>query len=272
MDTLPPMAVRSSTNRIPRVALATCREYAALDADSRPLLALLEARGVAAVSAIWNDPTEKWADFDFVVIRSMLDYTEHIDPFLQWVGRLPRVLNPGPVVGWNASKQYLQELSAAGLPVVPTVCIAPGGQLTLCSWPLVIKPAVGASSKEMAWYGSGQEQAVRQHINRLHAKGQTAVVQSYLPAVEQEGEIDLVFIGNEYSHAVRRGAILGASGECGPARLENRQRCAATNEQQALAIRGLEAVPGGSAGLLFARVDLLPSGNGAALISEGEVR
>jgi len=265
------MALPSSSGRIPQVALATSREYTALDADNRPLLALLEARGVAAVSAIWNDPTEIWADFDLVVIRSTWDYSEHIVEFLRWVGRLPRVLNPRPVVHWNANKQYLQDLSAAGLPVVPTVCIAPGEQITLGSAPLVVKPAVGASSKDIAWHQPGQEQAVQQHIGRLHAMGQMAIVQPYLPAVEQAGEIDLVFIGNEYSHAVRRGAILGASGECGPARLENRQRCEATLEQQTLAKRALEAVPGGAAGLLFARVDLLPTVDGADLISEVEL-
>ena len=265
------MDVPASVTRLPRVAIATSSEYAELDADNRPLLALLGERGVTAVAVVWNCPAVNGEDFDLVVIRSTWDYTEHCDDFLRWVSSLPNVLNQGSVVRWNADKRYLQDLAAAGLPVVPTSCLAPGDRINLPAGPLIVKPAIGASAKDIAWYEPGQEDPVLQHIAELHATGQTAIIQPYLQRVVEDGEINLVFIGNEYSHAVRRGIILGASAVRGPASSEERQLCEATAEQRNLAKQVLSQVPGGSDRLLYARVDLLPSNDGRELVSEVEL-
>jgi hypothetical protein len=50
--------------------------------------------------------------------------------------------------------------------------------------------------------------AARRHVARLHAAGQTALVQPYLPAVDAGGETALVFFGSRFSHAVAKGPVL----------------------------------------------------------------
>jgi hypothetical protein len=87
------------------VALATCREFATLDADDARLLGVVARHGIAAVPAIWDDPAVDWAGFDLVVVRSTWDYPKKIDAFLAWADGLPRLLNPAPVVRWNTDKR-----------------------------------------------------------------------------------------------------------------------------------------------------------------------
>jgi len=255
----------------PRVALATSREHAELDPDSRPLIPLLEKCGVVATAEIWNDPQVCWLEFDLVVIRSAWDYIDRLEAFLRWASSLPKILNSAPIVCWNADKQYLLDLLAANVPTVPTRRLEPNAEVALPAAPLVVKPAVGGGAKDAAWYESGQEQQALGHIERLHRAGQSAIVQPYLPRVEQDGELNLVFIGGRYSHAVRRGVVLGPSGAVGPARREDRQIAEVSEKQIALATQALAAVPAGGVEVLYARVDLLRSDDGRDLVSEVEL-
>jgi glutathione synthase/RimK-type ligase-like ATP-grasp enzyme len=254
------------------VALATSREHAELDADNRPLIPLLAARGVNAIAAIWNDSQVRWPEFDLVVIRSTWDYIEQVDAFLRWTRSLPRVLNSALILEWNADKAYLLDLAAAQLPVVPTGRFDPDAEVVLPAAPLVVKPSLGCAANNVAWYEPGQERQALRHIERLQAAGQSAIVQPYLSRVEQDGELNLVFIGQQFSHAVRRGAVLGPSAAIGPARREERRLAVASANQIALARRALGAVPASSGEtLLYARVDLLQSHDGRNLISEVEL-
>ncbi|MEA2273916.1 MAG: hypothetical protein QOI98_2624, partial [Solirubrobacteraceae bacterium] len=86
------------------VALATCAEVPALDEDGAGLVGALEARGVPAVPAVWDDPDEDWSRFALVIVRSTWDYPPRRDEFLAWSERLPRVLNDPQTLRWNTDK------------------------------------------------------------------------------------------------------------------------------------------------------------------------
>jgi glutathione synthase/RimK-type ligase-like ATP-grasp enzyme len=251
-----------------RVALATCRDLAELDLDSVQLVSALKKAGIAAEAVIWDDPSAAWPTFDLVVLRSTWDYPRKIHSFLRWIDGLPKVLNPAPVVRWNADKRYLGDLAAAGLPVVPTTFARPGHEFQFPPGPFVVKPAVGAGCKNTARYEMGQEELARQHIYRLNQSGTTAMIQPYLKDVEQVGETGLVFIGGRYSHAFRKGPMLG-----GDPRKENSlyfeediQQRQASSQEQSLAEQVLRAVPGGLDRLAYGRVDLLPTADGSVVL------
>jgi hypothetical protein len=268
-----PTAGSSAASLPPRVALATCREFPVLDADDAGLPGLFARHGVMAVPVVWDDPNVDWNEFDLVVIRSTWDYPRKIDAFLAWVGGLPKVLNPAPVIRWNADKRYLRDLAAAGLPVVPTAYVGPGDPFTLPTSTFVIKPVVGVGSKDSARYEPGQAGEAASDVRRLHEAGMTAMIQPYLEQVERDGEVDLVFIGGRYSHSVRKGHMLGsAPREEGPLFFkEDIRPKEATLEQRDLAERVLAAVPGGADRLLYGRVDLLPTVGDGAEVSEVEL-
>lgn len=262
-----------SPSPAPRLALATCRELPDLDADDAVLPGLLARHGVAAAPAVWDDPAIDWAGFDLVVLRSTWDYPRKAAAFLAWADRLPRVLNPAPVVRWNADKRYLRDLAAAGVPVVPTTFVAPGEPFAAPTGRFVVKPVVGAGSKDAARFERGQAEQAAAHVRRLHRAGMPALVQPYLDLVDTDGEADLVFVGGEYSHAVRKGAMLGGRPRVeGPLFFsEDIRPHVATPGELSVARRALAAVPGGPDRLLYARVDLLPTPGGQPVVTEVEL-
>lgn len=239
-----------------RVALATCAEVPRGDEDTPPLIVALASRGVKATPVVWDDERVHWADFDLVVVRSTWDYPDRRNAFLTWAESVPRVLNAPEVLRWNTDKRYLATL---GQVTVPTSFKAPGELFVAPDVPFVVKPSVGAGSIGAARYDAGDGRA-REHVDRLHAAGKTVLVQPYLEAVDHRGEVALLFLGGEYSHAVRKAALLPRGGDPGEG-LFVEERISATEpsaDELELAEQALNTLPFERGQLLYARVDLLP--------------
>ncbi|MEH0972895.1 hypothetical protein V6U77_17385 [Micromonospora sp. CPCC 205546] len=266
----------------PRVALVTCADLPDLDPDDRLLLDPLARRGVAVDVLDWADPAVDWPAYDLAVLRSPWDYALRRDEFVAWASTVPALANPADVVRWNTDKRYLAELSAAGVPTVPTSWVAPGE-----SWQppaeggeYVVKPAVSAGSQDTGRYDPadpGHRELAVAHVRRLSEAGRLVMVQPYLDAVDTAGETALLFLagpdGPRFSHAIRKGPMLtgpdlGIEGLYRPEEITART---ATPEQLAVADRALAAVPGGPERLLYARVDLIPGADGAPVLVELEL-
>ncbi len=87
------------------------------------------------------------------------------------------------------------------------------------------------------------------------------MVQPYLEAVDDDGEIALLYTGGAFSHAVRKAPILAPGGGPGAGSLRrgaDQPRPSRHEEELELAERALAAVPFARDELLYARVDLLP--------------
>jgi len=262
------------------VALVTCAQVPELDADTRRLLAPLAALGVRARPAAWDDPEVDWSAIDLAVVRSCWDYHQRRAEFLAWAHRIPRLVNPARVLAWNTDKRYLCDLAGRGIPVVPTTWLEPGDPwqpAVAGRW--VIKPAVSIAAMDTGSYDladRAQRQLAAAHVRRMHAAGRTVMVQPYQHAIDTEGETSLVYFGGRFSHAVRKAAVLdgpdtGADRRFQPdggLRLEAVQP---TIAQRTLAERVMAAVPGGPAGLAYARVDLVPDAGGAPQLIELEL-
>jgi glutathione synthase/RimK-type ligase-like ATP-grasp enzyme len=214
-----------------------------------------------------------WEAFDLVVVRSTWDYAERRDRFLRWAERLPRVLNPVPVLRWNTDKRYLGELTAAGVPVVPTAFLAPGDPFQPPEVRFVVKPAISAGGRNAASYEPADLKQAREHVRRLHRHGRTVMVQPYLSAVDEGGETALVFLGGRYSHAVRKGPLLPPGQPPGESlyleeTIDPREALA---DERAVAERVLEALPFDASRLLYARIDVVPGADGEPLLLELEL-
>ena len=96
------------------------------------------------------------------------------------------------------------------------------------------------------------------------------MVQPYLAAVDDVGETGLVFFDGVFSHAFRKGPILGrdAPPTTGFFAEEVITRRAPTATELAVADAALAASP---PDLLYARVDLVPDPNGAPVVLELEL-
>lgn len=273
--------------RLPRVALATCRDLPGGEEDAELLLAAAAAAGLDAEWRVWDDAAVEWASYDLVVVRSTYDYVPRRDDFTVWAASVPRLANPAGVLAWNTDKTYLRELAAAGVPVVPTWWLEPDGAGVEAGWPpgdwpaadgvvpdAVVKPAVSTGGQDTTRYAPADAERARAHAGRLLAAGRPVLVQPYLAAVDEVGETAVVFLGGAYSHAVGKAAVLRPGADASmpglwrPQTVVSRQPSPA---ERALAEQALAAVPGGARALLYARVDLLPGPDGTPLVTEVEL-
>jgi glutathione synthase/RimK-type ligase-like ATP-grasp enzyme len=268
------MAGSDRSRALPRVALVSCRALPLGDEDGPVLLAACVAAGLDAEWLVWDDPAVDWASYDLVVIRSTWDYPPRRDDFVAWAEAVPRLANPADVIRWNTDKRYLRDLREAGLPVVPTTWLSPGEDVVLPrAGEYVVKPAVGAGARDTARYLPEHVEMAREHAHRMLAEGREVMVQPYLAAVDEVGEIGLLYFGGTFSHAVRKSALLtGADPEvAGLYREEQIAPADPTAADRQIAELTLAATPGGADRLLYARVDLVPGPDGAPIVLEVEL-
>lgn len=197
-----------------------------------PLTEALESRGLRVHHPTWHDPSVAWASYDLALVRTTWDYIDQRDAFVAWAARAgsqTRLWNPPEVLRWNTHKAYLRELEERGVAVVPTAWLAPGDQpdlgelLAHRGWKhAVIKPAVSSGSIGMlrvgldvdvvpadeasaAASGAGEVDlaTATRHLEGLLAAGDV-LVQPYLAAVEDRGELSVVVVDGEVTHAVRK--------------------------------------------------------------------
>lgn len=248
----------------PTIALVTSRPQleTGLDRDLPELARSLGAAGADVATVSWDDPDVDWERFDLVVIRSAWDYSERVAEFVAWAGRVARLTvlaNPASVVRWNTDKRYLAELAASGVPVVPTRYVAPGDVPEIPDdGTFVVKPTSGAGARLAARCEKGEYEAAVRHIERMHGQGLTAMVQPYMPRIDETGERALVFVGGRFLHAVQKGAVLAPGTAYDDEKMPHPdlREWQPTAAELALAERALAAVPG-SPELLYARVDLV---------------
>ncbi|MFC5927914.1 ATP-grasp domain-containing protein [Micromonospora vulcania] len=276
------MTNHQPTRGEPRVALVTCSRLVDLDPDDRLVIAPLAARQIAAEVVVWDDPDVDWASYNLVVLRSPWDYALRRDEFVAWAASVAALVNPADVVRWNTDKRYLAELSAAGVPTVPTSWVEPREtwQPPADSGEYVIKPAVSAGSQDTGRYDLADPEhrdLAAAHVRRLSEAGRVTMIQPYLTAVDTEGETALLFLagpdGLAFSHAIRKGPMLTGP-DLGPDDLYKAEEITARTarpEQLAVAERTLATVPGGTRQLLYARVDLIPGPDGDPVLVELEL-
>ena len=253
----------------PLIGIATCAAVPDLDDDGALLLAALADAGALARPVVWDDDTVDWASFDRVLVRSTWDYPLRRAEFLAWSRRCRRTVNPVDVLAWNTDKRYLDQLAGAGVPTIPTVFVPPGSPCPALTGDSVVKPAVSGSAADTGRFGPGDAGAAAL-VARLHAQGRVVMVQPYLPGIEREGETSLVFLGDEFSHAMRREPLLATPGERRAVVvadvLQTVRRVQVTARQRAVADAALDAVPGGRRRLSYARVDLVPGPEGPVVL------
>ena len=266
-----------------RVALVSARAAHALDEDLPPLLAAFTLAGAAAEIADWDDPGVDWGSFDAALLRSAWDYTERLSEFLAWVQRTASqtlLLNTQAVVQWNSDKHYLAELARQGLPIVPSAFCEPGEDpgavleafLARQGLPeLVVKPAVGAGSRDTRRHPRTAVQEILEHMRPLLQKRRSLLLQPYLPSVDRDGETALIYIAGSFSHAIRKGPLLPAGAQATAALFAPEEITPRIpgDDERAVAERVLAALPFPQ--LLYARIDLIRAEAGEPRLLELEL-
>ena len=197
--------------RLPRFVTWEIPDVESLFGDDRRLIAAFAERGVDAEPVAWTDRHIDWDAYDAAVLRSTWDYVDDARHFLDVMAAIERsrclLLNPADAVRWNADKRYLDDLDRLGVPIVPLVrgmradAARIQASITQAGWDeLVLKPAVGVG-------GSGvvrANAASLPHVLDALTPDTEVMVQPFVDAVLDEGELSFIFIGGALSHVLRK--------------------------------------------------------------------
>jgi glutathione synthase/RimK-type ligase-like ATP-grasp enzyme len=168
------------------------------------LAAPLRKRGMAVEGPAW---TEALGRYDLVLPLLAWGYhragRQWLEAVARWERDGVRVRNGPSVLRWNADKKYLGRLAERGAPVAPTLYVERLSEEALARAAerfgtdrLIAKPQVSAG----AW------QTIRWTPGTPAAEGPqgAAMIQPYLPLIETEGEISLIYLAGAFSHAIRK--------------------------------------------------------------------
>lgn len=254
-----------------RLAWVTARSARGCDQDEPVAVEALRAAGVVVEVVDWDDAAVDWAGYDRVVVRSTWDYSQHLPQFLDWlevVDRCTDLRNPLALIRWGLDKHYLADLAGAGVPVTATTLAEPGARAAdLPDGRVVVKPAIGAGSRDVAAYSEDQGGLARAHVQRLHHAGRSALVQPLLASVAAEGEWPLVFFDGRYSHAASRRVVLPRDAAVGDRVVAHE----ASPAQVAVAQSAVDVVSARFGVPTYARVDLVRDDQGRFCVLELEV-
>lgn len=258
---------------LPRIAIATCAAYPELKGDDELLCGALRRRGCEARSVVWDEAGTDWGETDLCLVRSTWDYHDKYEEFLAWTRRVEAATalhNPADLIAWNSDKRYLRELAEMGVPTVPTLWVERDAEVDLAAelvergWDeAVIKPVVDLGAKNLHRVQANEApEALATVLSR-----QEAMVQPFLPSLETDGELSLIYIEGEFSHAVRKHPAEGDfrvqsiwGGTMAPAEPEPQQA-----EVAERALAQLDKPP------LYARADLVTNLDGNPALIELEL-
>jgi glutathione synthase/RimK-type ligase-like ATP-grasp enzyme len=231
----------------------------------------LAAAGVMVEGLPWTTASAE-ALSRFAVVLPLLAWGYHFDlarfrsQLEGWSARGVRLRNPAPVLSWNADKRYLDDLARAGARTVPTLFVdrleaddvaRAAGRFGVET--VVVKPQVSGAAWKTVRLRPGDPLDA--------APNAPAMIQPFLPAIGEEGELSLFYFDRRFSHAVRKRPRAGDfrvqeqfGGEAEP--------CAPDADALATAETVLAAVEGA---LLYARVDLLRGLDGHWALNEIEL-
>lgn len=120
-----------------------------------------------------------------------------------WEANGVPIHNPPSVLRWNADKLYLGALAERGAPVVPTRYVDRCTQDAMLEATeaygtegLIAKPQISASAWQTIRWSPGAPLA--------GAPTGEAMIQPYLPSIEQDGEVSLIYFAGAFSHAIRK--------------------------------------------------------------------
>ncbi len=253
------------------VAVVTCLTMPEPDPDQDLLMSALSRVGVEAELVAWDDPAVEWRSFGLAVIRSTWNYIDHLARFTSWVhstASVTTLLNPAAVITWNTHKGYLQNLADRGVPIVPTAWLPQGSTTRLAEvmddnlWSdVVAKPVVGAGSYLTERIRDPESADAVAFWNRLTSERE-AMVQPYMPSVEEYGERSVIWIDGELTHAVRKSPRLGDD----PESVSEALPISSTEREVAQEI--VADIPHE---LLYARIDLIRDDHDQPLLAELEL-
>ena len=244
--------------------------------EDQLVLDALSSQGLRCKKVSWSDPNFDWQKTKFALFRTTWDYAERFTVFSDWllkVSTQTKLINPYELLVWNLDKHYLHDLKRSGINIVETYFIEFGDRRTLAQihdelgWErTVLKPAISAAAKDTYSLRKDDLASYEAQYKAL-IKNEAMMLQPFQDSVIDRGELSLMVMGGEYTHAVLKVA------KPGDFRVQDDfggtvHAYEPTKEEVDLAIRSVRACDPQP---MYARVDIVNDNSGKPALSELEL-
>ena len=237
----------------------------------------LEERGATLTEIDWHSPLGDFVPFDLVLLGTVWDYQDHSEAFLAKIEAIEKagtaVCNAPSLVRWNIDKAYLKDLAEQGALTIPTLWVDNADQNDVAAAldhfecdKLVVKLRVSGGALGQEIFSKANMPAEDWRM------GAPAMLQPFLPAIQEEGELSFVFIDGAFSHAIQK---TPAKGEYRIQSLYGGEETPITPSDRDIASARsiMRALPGDTP--LYARIDMLRAhakgSRGDLMVMEAEV-
>jgi glutathione synthase/RimK-type ligase-like ATP-grasp enzyme len=194
-----------------KIGLLTCSNIPDLIPADQKMIPILQTAGFDAQAVIWNDDKVDWSSFTALVFRNTWDYYLYPEDFKKWLLKIEALniptFNPLSVVFKNMHKFYLQSFQQHGITIIPSFFIPKAGLGKMVSeipeswYKMIIKPAISAGSYYTTLFERDDlDTILTQYLP--FSEENDLIIQPFIPSIQTEGEISLVFFDKVYSHAV----------------------------------------------------------------------
>lgn len=220
----------------------------------------------------WHDKSVNYNQFDIIVVRSTWDYQAYSEEFLCALESIEnstaRLENPFELMKWNFTKSYLKDLEQQGIKVLPTIWLecysyndVSKAFESFDTSEIIVKPLLSANADHT--YRLTREQLISQQEDiKKELENRAIMVQSFEKSIIEQGEFSLFYFDHEFSHAINKRPANGdfrVQEEHGG----SLQSVTPTTQMYIIAQKVLNALPTRA---LYARIDLLETANGLAII------
>ncbi len=195
-----------------QIVFTTYQAYPDFSQSDSLVAAALMEQGHEVIALPWETELAAFQAADLIIFRAHWNYHHQPVAFLAWLDQVAALgvpyYNSAALIRWNLDKRYLFDLQAQGvtIPVSHMLSVGedPAAIYAQHGWEsAVIKPLAGASGHLVEHVAYTELAEWQTRIRPQRAEGDW-LMQEFRPEIQTQGELSLIFIDGQFSHAVAK--------------------------------------------------------------------
>ena len=181
------------------------------------LLNALEKYKLKVCRRNWADKKFDFSKCRYAIFRTTWDYFDRFNEFFSWIEKTKKhtkFINSADIINWNIDKHYLKDLKNKNINIAKTEFIEKNTKISLIELldrfrfkKAIIKPAISGAARHTYLVNKNNYKDYENIFQKL-LKSECMLFQEYMFNII-EGEISLIMIRNEFTHAVKKTAKKG---------------------------------------------------------------
>lgn len=178
----------------------------------------LEKDGLKVIRLSWDDSDFDWNTTKYILFRTTWDYFDRFDEFSSWlekVSKLTTLINSEAIIRWNLDKHYLLDLQNNGVHICESYFVEKGENTSLKESSkkynltnFVLKPCISGGGRHTYKITPENLQEHEVLFKELIAE-EAYILQPFQYNIVERGEISLMIMNGEFTHAVLKVAKPG---------------------------------------------------------------